>query len=317
MTEKYADKAHGESFLSNNMKQKESIEFISTLLALSAILYGIARNIYNYLYSINAGHFYGIPIRYFLKNNSGVYNVLIIIIFSYTLFFLFPSIVRKTLKNDKYFIFYRISFSLIMSVILFEILLVSFLALYSANILSTDICNALYIISFLTAVCFFIYYKFFCLKFVGSEEGLRDKTCSKIYNITFRIKNKLTISSKVNIEENEINTLKKKDNAGNSKVLTFYFIILFVVIIVTPILFSHFPNLSEKTNYEIAIMKETGTNNNDEYMLIVGEYNDYAILLNVLEIEDEVLKFEKGSYKFEKIDKLVITNESFEKVISE
>lgn len=269
---------------------KEYSKFISIF---SAVLYGLAmviKNIYYFWYSLEAEQFYGIPRRYFYENILGDVNIYLILILIFILILLSPPIIKKWLKKRRTSNLEAVGYSFFISMLIFYVLL-NF-AIYVINGLKIKCLSLrtgiLIIIGIISLVSFFVYRKLF----VEEDESI--------------------------LEENNYATDKKSkiDTEKKGVVYPSFGIVFAIAVVCATVLFFSQIKLPPYINtYEVVY------EDNCPKKIVIGEYKECYILIDIIKMEDEMkgrkLVFKKYFYELKEKDNLKIGNLKFEQVEGE
>lgn len=247
---------------------KEYSKYISVF---SAIIYGIAmviKNIYSLYYSIQAEKFYGIPRKYFYENVLGDVNISLILVLLFILMLLSPTIIKKWLKS-RLSLLEAIAYSAMMSIVILEILLRTVIKILDS--FELDYINnskpfgigILIFISCITGLSFYVYIKLFTS---GDSKTIGN----------------------TDLEKQEIqNTIKKTEKLHN--IFVVIVTILFGVILVLFFLNIKFP--SNTKSYEVVLEE------NNVRKIVVGDYKDFYILMDIKEIKKVKLENDEEGNK--------------------
>jgi|GEM_PF-3231865 membrane protein len=272
---------------------KECSKFISIF---SAVLYGLAmgiKNIYYFWYSLDAEQFYGIPRHYFYESIIGDVNIYLILILIFIIILLSPPIIKKLLKKRRISNLEAFGYSTIISMLIFYILLNC--AIDIINSLKTEYLNnskylmiGIFIIGIISLISFIVYINLF----IKEDESV--------------------------VEENNYVTDKKiKNNAKKAGVVYLFFVLVFTIAVVGAIVvfFSKIKFPTNINTYEVVY------EGNCQKKIVVGEYKEFYILMDIIKKEDEVigskLVFKKHFYELKRKDNLKIGNLKFEQIEGE
>lgn len=268
------------------MNVKEYSTFISIF---SAALYGLAmviKNIYYFLYSLEAEQFYGIPRRYFYENILGDVNIYLILILIFILILLSPPIIKKWLNKRRISNLEAVVYSFIISMLIFYVLLNC--AIYVINSLKMKYLDSmigiLIIISIISLISFFVYIKLF----VKEDESIVE-------------------------ENNYVTDKKSKDDTEKKGVVYPSFSIVFAIaVICTTVLFlSQIKTPPYINTYEVIY------EDNCPKKIVIGEYKECYILMDIIKMKGHKLVFKKYFYELKEKDNLKIGNLKFEQVKGE
>lgn len=286
----------------------ENNKFISIIKAysehisvFSAILYGIAmviKNTYLFYYSIEAEQFYGIPSKYFYENILGDINIKLIWILIFILILLSPPIIKKWLNKSKLSILEASGYSGLISITIFEILLLTAIQVIDSfklhYINDSKYCWIVILILILVVVAysFYVYIKLF-------TRG------------DFKV-----------IDNNGVSNQDIKNTDKKTETLYRKFAAIFIILFMA-ILFLFYSNVKLPYNtksYEVVLV------GNKAEKFVVGEYKDFYILMNIKEIkhcrlgnstEESKLVFYKAYYELKKKENLKILYINFKQIESE
>ena len=272
-------------------ENEKYFRFLKYLILFLATIIIVLFEYSNYKNSINAEVFYGVPKQYFYKNIISSVDFITRISLSYIFILLLPWLI--------YYIASQYSKKIIANI--FSIC-TSFLFVFS-NILIDSSCSliTLLIFTFILLIMLpFIYV-------ITSINNLKRK----------RIRLSI-IAESIGLQKNNTkNESLKNFLESKSKIIKRYYLVSYIIFVCIFIVNNFFINYKNIKTYEIVTLKTIDNNLEDDTMLVVGKYKDNAILMNIVDITDQVLTFEKGIYKFEKLDNLIFKTMKFKNVRSQ
>lgn len=257
-------------YKSDSVKIIKNISNIKYIPVFSAILYGMAmviKNVYLFYYSFRAEQFYGIPRKYFYENVLGDVNISLILVLLFILVLVSPTIIKKWLKR-RLSLFEAVAYSGMISIVIFEIILLTVIRILDTFKLDYIINSKISQIGFLIFVfCITVFSFCVYIKLFMSED-------SEIIENTYIEKQKIQNTNK-----------KRKIHIIFASICTFVvvgIVFLFLVNIEFP---------SNTKSYEVVLEK------NDVKRIVVGDYKDFYILMDVKEIKNVKLKNDEEGYK--------------------
>lgn len=263
---------HDMDYEKDNKKTKQYItieiyKYISGLLTFLFSLAMVVKNIYQYIYSVEAEIFYGIPQNYFYKNILGEINIkLIFVIINLILLFL-PIIIKRLGKKIRLSRIEAFGYSVIITTLIFNTLLTLVISIISNNkikYINNSIFSGvaiLIIILIFSIGSFYIYFKFLTNNYNSTEDDIGTK----------------------NIKETQFTNEKveKKNRLCENK--TAYLINIIIVVIIIGSIITFFINIelpNNKKNYEVVF------EGSEPKKIVVTEYQDYFVLMDIEKIKE-------------------------------
>lgn len=284
----------------------EKKEYLNYIPVFSGIIYGIAmiiKNISLYFYSIEAERFYGIPSKYFYENVLGDiitkllwFLLLIIVLIS-------PPIIKKWLKKSRLSFKEAVGYSGLISIVILYVLLLTAIQIidsFKLDYVNNSMCWGIAILLFIFAVVVFSFYMYMKLFMRDDNKTINNNSVSN--------------QEKKNIDENIDENIDRK-----TKVSSAIFAGI-IILLVMGILFLSYVNVKlpyNTKNYEVMLEGSKAKK------IVVGEYKDFYILMDIKEIKhskqgnntkDSKLVFYKYYYELKKKENLKIIYINFEQI---
>lgn len=276
------DKSDSGESIKNLFNIKEYSKYISVF---SAIIYGIAmviKNIYLFYYSIQAEKFYGIPRKYFYENVLGDVNISLILVLLFILMLLSPTIIKKWLKS-RLSLLDAVAYSGMISIAILDILLLTVIQILDS----------------------------FELDYINNSKPFGIGILIFIFFITgfsFYVYIKLFTSGDMPKQAIQ-NTIKKTEKLH----IIFAVIFTFLLGVILVLFFLNIKLPSNTKSYEVVLEE------NNVKKIVVGDYKDFYILMDIKEIkkvklendeEGNKLVFRKYYYELKQKEnnKIVYTN---------
>lgn len=270
---------------------KEIIKYIPII---STIIYSLImgiNNMYYFWYSDDAEKFYGIPHKYFFDSVLGDFTINLLIIMAIVLALLSPPIIKKWLNKSRLSLLDAVVYSAMISIVIFEMLIFAVIKIIDSiklNLKLYHLVGILIIIFLITALSFYIYIQLFT----------REENISR---------------------DNNHKETKGTENAAKRTKLPVMIGVVVVIVFFPLVTFLYFSvKLPSNTKvYEVTL------DENDTPKIIVGEYKEYYILMDIKKIESikkkddkEIIKlvFIKYNYEFKKKEHLKIECIKFDQV---
>lgn len=242
----------------------------------------VIKNIYLFYYSIQAEKFYGIPRKYFYENVLGDVNISLILVLLFILMLLSPTIIKKWLKS-RLSLLDAVAYSGMISIAILDILLLTVIQILDS----------------------------FELDYINNSKPFGIGILIFIFFITgfsFYVYIKLFTSGDMPKQAIQ-NTIKKTEKLH----ITFAVIFTFLLGVILVLFFLNIKLPSNTKSYEVVLEE------NNVKKIVVGDYKDFYILMDIKEIkkvklendeEGNKLVFRKYYYELKQKEnnKIVYTN---------